>query len=67
LVGGSGIGSAGLFTAIVPPLVGGSGIGSAGLFSANAMAETVENTRRAATRKVEKDDIWVFSLCFVNS
>jgi hypothetical protein len=57
LVGGSGIGSAGLFTATVPPLVGGRGIGNAGLLSANATPETVENTKSAARRKVEKDDI----------
>jgi hypothetical protein len=57
VVGGSGIGRAGLFTAIEPPVVGGSGIGRAGLLSANATAETVENTKSAARRKVENDDI----------
>jgi hypothetical protein len=51
------MGRAGLFTAMVPPLVGGSGMGNAGLLSANAMAETVENTKSAAKRKVENDFI----------
>jgi hypothetical protein len=47
----------GLAAAMVPPTGPGCGGRIIGLLSANAMAETVENTKSAARRKVENDDI----------
>jgi hypothetical protein len=54
--GGCGGRMIGLAAATLPP-TGGCGGRMIGLVSANAMAETVENTKSAARRKVENDDI----------